>query len=100
LRDAGEYIAALPPNDQREAHWHLAAEMLLMAAEGRGPLMFAHIAMLRALHHDRPAPQPEPRKKRAKFNGTLVICANGMPQTSTPFRYVRIQRLPPLGYTV
>jgi hypothetical protein len=40
--------------------------MLLMAAEGRGPLMFAHIALLQALHHGRPAQQLEPRRKRAR----------------------------------
>jgi hypothetical protein len=43
LRQAGEYIAALRPEDQHQAHWQTAAEMLLMAAESRGPLMFAHI---------------------------------------------------------
>jgi hypothetical protein len=40
--------------------------MLLMAAERRGPIMFAQIGMLRALHHGKPAPQLGPRKKRVK----------------------------------
>lgn len=66
LRQAGEYIAALPAATQRQAHWQLATQMLLMAAEGRGPLMHARIAMLRALHHGRPSPPPGPRKKPAK----------------------------------
>lgn len=66
LRQAGEYIAALPAKDQRQAHWQLATGILLMAAEGRGPIMHARIAMLRALHHGEPPRTPEPRKKPAK----------------------------------
>ncbi len=66
LRQAGEYIAALPAGEQRQAHWQMAVQMLLMAAEGRGPLMFAHIGMLRALHHGEPPRTPEPRRKPAK----------------------------------
>lgn len=66
LRQAGEYIAALPAAEQRQTLWQTAAEMLLMAAEGRGSIMFARIGMLRALNHGRPDPQPEPRSKRAK----------------------------------
>ena len=49
LRDAGEYIAALPARRQKTAEWQTAAEMLLMAVEGKGPRMFAEIAMRRAL---------------------------------------------------
>ena len=56
LRQAGEYIAALPASAQRQEHWQTAAEVLLMAAERRGPLMHAQIGMLRALNHGRPAP--------------------------------------------
>ena len=66
LRQAGEYIAALPAKDQRQTHWQRAVRMLLMAAEGRGPIMFAQIAMLRALNHGVPPAAPEPRRKRAK----------------------------------
>ena len=68
LRQAGEYIAALSAKDQRQTHWQTAAEVLLMAAEGRGPLMFAHIGMLRALNHGKPAtPLPERRKPARKY---------------------------------
>ena len=49
LRDAGEYITALPARRQKAPHWAKATEMLLMAAEGRGPRMLAEIAMRRAL---------------------------------------------------
>lgn len=50
LRDAGEYIAAMPPSEQALPEWQTAAEVLLMAAEDRGPLMYARIGMLRALN--------------------------------------------------
>jgi hypothetical protein len=45
LRDAGDYIQALPG----AKHKRLAAEMLLEAVEGNGPLMLAEIAMRKAL---------------------------------------------------
>jgi hypothetical protein len=44
LRDAGEYIAGLPRQQQDQARWQTAAEMLLMAAEGRGPLCIRGLA--------------------------------------------------------
>jgi hypothetical protein len=37
-----------------------------MAAEGRLPVMFAHIALLKALNAGKPKPAPAPRKKAAK----------------------------------
>jgi hypothetical protein len=63
LRDAGKYITALPARQQQAQAWQTAAQMLLQAAEGRGPMMFAHVAMLKALDVD---PTQTPRKKRAK----------------------------------
>ncbi len=66
LRQAGEYIAALPARNQQQVHWQIAAEMLLLAAEGVRPVMFARIAILRALHHGQPPSPPAPRKKPAK----------------------------------
>jgi hypothetical protein len=50
LRDAGGYIAALPRAKQEAQEWQAAAEALIMAAEDRGPMMHAHIGMLRALN--------------------------------------------------
>ena len=49
LRDAGEYIQALPGAQNNRPEWQIAAEMLLEAVEGKGPLMFAEIAMRKAL---------------------------------------------------
>ena len=50
LRDAGEYIAALPATEQNLPEWQAATEALIMAAEDRGPLLHARVGMLRALN--------------------------------------------------
>ena len=50
LLDAGEYIHALPRKETQSEHWQAAIEALLMAAEGRGPLLHARVGMLRALN--------------------------------------------------
>ena len=55
LRDAGEYIQALPRGKYRQPEWQISAEMLLAAVEGSGPLMFAEIAMRKALNAERKA---------------------------------------------
>lgn len=53
LQDAADYIMQLPHDAQHEAHWQTAIETLINAAEtGGGWLMFARIAMLRALNAD------------------------------------------------
>ena len=49
LLDAGHYIAALPKATQERLEWRIAAEMLLAVIEGRWPIMFADIAIRRAL---------------------------------------------------
>jgi hypothetical protein len=59
LGDAGHYVTALPKAVQERPEWHTAAEMLMMAAEGKAPLRFAHIGMLKALHADKPEPPQE-----------------------------------------
>ena len=40
LRDAGEYIQELPKAKSQRPEWQIAAETLLAAVEGSGPLMF------------------------------------------------------------
>jgi hypothetical protein len=49
LKDAGTYIMSLPKAEQTARQWQVAASVLLMAAEGRGPMMHAHIGVLKAL---------------------------------------------------
>jgi len=50
LRDAADYITKLPKAEQQLDEWQTAIAVLLMAAEGRGPLMHARIGVLRALN--------------------------------------------------
>ena len=53
LQDAADYIMQLPEDLQHETHWQTAIETLINAAEtGGGWVMFARIAMLRALNAD------------------------------------------------
>lgn len=70
LEDAALYIQKLPKARSRLPHWQDAIEHLIRSAEGEPAwLMFAGMFMLRALHHGRPAPDQQPRRKRAKkFN--------------------------------
>jgi hypothetical protein len=49
LRDAGEQVIALPPKETKQAHWQTAMSCLLAAAERKGPVVMARIAMMKAL---------------------------------------------------
>ena len=66
LRDAGEYMQALPRAKLKQPEWEIAAEMLLAAVEGSGPLMFAEIAMRKAVNAGKPVPDPEPTPRRKR----------------------------------
>ena len=69
LLDAGRYVEALPKTKHDRPEWQTAIHFLLMAAEGRLPVMFAHIALLKALkalNAWKPKPSPAPRKKATK----------------------------------
>ncbi|MBP1092971.1 hypothetical protein [Bradyrhizobium diazoefficiens] len=66
LREAGEYIAALPKREHDAPEWRAAMEALLLVVERGGPTMFARIGILRALNRRKPSPDLEPRQKRAK----------------------------------
>jgi hypothetical protein len=53
LQQAADYVIKLPDAEQKQPHWQLAVENLINAAEtGGGWLMFARIAMMRALNGD------------------------------------------------
>jgi hypothetical protein len=41
----------LPKAEHESPQWQAATEALIMAAEGRGPLMHARIGVMRALHY-------------------------------------------------
>jgi hypothetical protein len=66
LGDAGRYVTALPEKMQHRPEWQTAAEVLMLAAQGRAPLMFAHIGMLKALQASKPEAPPKPRRKAVK----------------------------------
>jgi hypothetical protein len=54
LQQAADYIMSLPEDVQQQIGWQIAAENLINAAEiGGGWLMFARIAMLRALNGEK-----------------------------------------------
>jgi hypothetical protein len=50
LRDAAEYISALPKAEHDAADWQVAMETLLLVAERDGPEMLARIAVMKALN--------------------------------------------------
>ena len=50
LKDAADYILKLPKAEQKLEEWQAATETLIMAAEGRGPLLHARIGIMRALN--------------------------------------------------
>jgi hypothetical protein len=49
LADARDHILTYPKTVLERDHWMTAMEAVLMAAEKRGPMMFAHIGMAKAL---------------------------------------------------
>jgi hypothetical protein len=49
LRDAGDYIRKLPESERDTPEWRLAVQMLIDAADDRGPMLFAKMGMERAL---------------------------------------------------
>lgn len=54
LQQAADHVMKLPEHVQHEAHWQTAVETLINAAEnGGGWLMFARIAVMRALNEEK-----------------------------------------------
>jgi hypothetical protein len=50
LQQAADYILKLPKGEQKLPAWQAATEALIMAAEGRGPMLHARVGMLRGLN--------------------------------------------------
>jgi hypothetical protein len=65
LQDAADYILKLPKAEQEQPHWQAAIEALVMAAEGRGPMLHARVGMLKAMGFGKVKPVVV-RKKRTK----------------------------------
>lgn len=53
LEQAASYIMKLRKAERDAPEWQAATEALIMAAEGRGPLMHARIGMMRALNRNK-----------------------------------------------
>ncbi len=66
LRDAAEYITALPKAEHDAADWQIAMEVLLLVAERDGPETLARIAVMKALNRHVAKATPAPRRKSAK----------------------------------
>jgi hypothetical protein len=80
LRDAANHILALSPRVTKQQHWQTAVGCLLLAAEKRGPLMMARIAMVKALGHGKAPPSdhqksakiiPLPKAARSRSGGKV-----------------------------
>jgi hypothetical protein len=52
LKHAADYIMKLQKAEQKHEKWQTAVEVLIMAAEGRGPLMHARIGVMQALNRN------------------------------------------------
>jgi len=68
LRDAANYIRKLPESERGSPEWRLAIQMLLDAAEDRGPMLFAKMGIDRALTHQ----TEDSHQPRSKDNVTTL----------------------------
>ena len=62
LRDAANYIKNLPRSEHDTPEWRLAIQMLIDAAEDRGPMLFAKMGIIRAVNRKRPRAFSSDRK--------------------------------------
>jgi hypothetical protein len=70
LRDAGNYIRELPQSERDTPEWRLAVQMLIDAAEDRGPLLFAKMGMVRAINRMAGRPfNPDPKSGQPSRTG-------------------------------
>jgi len=60
----------LPGKTHDTPHWEAATKVLMLVAESGGPVMMAHIGMMRAISHGK-AVTTAPRKKRVKAHQLL-----------------------------
>jgi len=67
LRDAANYITALPKKEANAPEWQAAIEALIkVVAKPGGPAMFARIGMMQALNRHSAKAEPAPRQKWAR----------------------------------
>jgi hypothetical protein len=77
LRDAAEYITALPKAEHDAADWRVAMETLLLVAERDGPEMLARIAVMKALNR-----QSKPIRLFGGHGALLGACLKKREQSS------------------
>jgi hypothetical protein len=63
LRDAADYITALPKKEAALPDWQAAIEALTLVVEQRGPTMFARIGFMQALNRGKVREFTETGKK-------------------------------------
>ena len=77
LRDAADYIKTMPQPERERQEWRLAIQMLIDAAEDRGPMLFARMGILRALEANIETPpkveRPSPRRRKLKSDRDASI---------------------------
>jgi hypothetical protein len=79
LRDAAGYIRKLPQSERDCQEWRLAIQMLIDAAEDRGPMLFARMGMVRALeahvertlNHEQQAPSQDQDKLKRDRDASI-----------------------------
>jgi hypothetical protein len=70
LRDAANYIRELPQSQRDTREWRLAIQMLIDAAEDRGPVLFAKMGMLRAMERNAEVRRGGRKLARDRAGGT------------------------------
>src|SRR3954451_19578737 len=96
LEHAADYVMKLPDAVQKHARWQIAVENLINAAEtGGGFLMFARIAMMRALNAEeqrhrrcRQSPPSPPPKSKPPISRSAVVPDRFFLNSSTRMRVV------------
>jgi hypothetical protein len=70
LRDVANYIKTLPKLERETPEWRLAIQMLIDAAEDRGPMLFVKMGIHRAVERrQRGGELPGDRKARRSLEG-------------------------------
>ena len=66
LRDAANHVIALPARESKQEHWQTAMACIIAAAEKRGMVMMARIAVVQALQAGKSRPAAALRSSPAK----------------------------------
>lgn len=71
LREAADYIQALPKTEQNLPHWQAAIAAMLLNVEPGADNTLAAMTLRRALDHGQPPPPKAPRRK-ARRKATII----------------------------